>query len=258
MLMAQNLFPKPLVLALLCLALSSACGRGNTVNPRLSEQMPNKIIWAWERPEDLRFLDPSSYGVAFLAQTIYLENDNVTPRPRRQPLEIAPQTYIIAVTRIETNKETAKRPTFSTEMIRKTAGLIGGSISLPNVRAVQVDFDAVGSEREFYRAMIKELRRQLPAEAPLTMTSLASWCTGDAWFNDFPVDEAVPMAFQMGADESKIKNYLRNGNDWIEPLCRGSYGISVDDPLNTELKAGRRVYYFKNNSWNKSDLEKVE
>ena len=57
------------------------------------------------------------------------------------------------------------------------------------------------------------------------MTSLASWCTGDAWFNDFPVDEAVPMVFQMGADDEKIKTYLRNGNDWNEPLCRGSYGI---------------------------------
>ena len=46
------------------------------------------------------------------------------------------------------------------------------------------------------------------------MTSLASWCTGDAWFNDFPVDEAVPMVFQMGADSEKIKTFLRNGNDW--------------------------------------------
>ena len=87
------------------------------------------------------------------------------------------------------------------------------------------------------------------------MTSLASWCTGDAWFNNFPVDEAVPMAFQMGADTEKIKRYLANGNDWDEPLCRGSYGISVEEPLNAELKPERRVYYFKSTSWNKADIE---
>ncbi len=240
------------------LVLLTSCGAKNEVNPRLSAQMPPKIIWAWERPEDLTFLDAKEFGVAFLSQTIYLENDKVTPRPRRQPLEMAPDTYIIAVTRIETNKETAKRPTFSPEMVHMTADLINGSLSLPLVRAVQVDFDAVASERQFYRAMMNELRNQMPPETPLTMTSLASWCTGDAWFNDFPVDEAVPMAFQMGADSDKIKKYLRKRNDWIEPLCRGSYGISVDDPLNMSLKPGRRSYYFKNSAWNPADAERLK
>ena len=102
--------------------------------------------------------------------------------------------------------------------------------------------------------MMIELKKQLAPETPLTMTALASWCTGDAWFNDFPVDEAVPMVFQMGADVEKIKTYLRNGNDWREPLCRGSYGISIDDPLKVELKPNRRTYYFSNNAWRPSDL----
>ena len=39
--------------------------------------------------EDLRFLDPK-FGVAFLAQTIFLENDKVAPKPSRQPLEFRP------------------------------------------------------------------------------------------------------------------------------------------------------------------------
>jgi len=89
------------------------------------------------------------------------------------------------------------------------------------------------------------------------MTSLASWCTGDAWFNDFPVDEAVPMVFQMGADSDKIKTFLRNGNDWQEPLCRGSYGISVDDPLGVEVKKNRRIYYFSSRAWREDDVERL-
>jgi hypothetical protein len=237
--------------------LLGGCGLKNKVNPNLSSLMPSKIVWAWERPEDLKFLDAREFGVAFLAQTLFLEKGTVTPKPRRQPLEVAPGAYLIAVTRIETNKDSARRPDFSPDMIRKVAGLIVSTLELPDVKGVQVDFDAVVSERNFYRSMMNQLKGQLPHETPLTMTSLASWCTGDAWFSDFPVDEAVPMAFQMGTDEEKIKTYLRKGNDWVEPLCRGSYGIAVDDPLNIVFRPGRRFYYFKGGAWAKADLEKL-
>lgn len=232
------------------------CGPKNQINPALSDKMPTKILWAWERPEDLRFIDTKQYGVAFLAQTITLETDNVLPKPRRQPLETATGTYIIAVTRIETKKGSAERPTFTPEMATKVASLVKNTLDLPEVKGIQIDFDAVVSERSFYRSMMKELKKQLPPETPLTMTSLASWCTGDAWFNDFPVDEAVPMAFQMGADDEKIKNYLRNGNDWNEPLCRGSYGISLDEGLFEGMKPGRRFFLFNSASWNKANVDR--
>ncbi len=217
--------------------------------------MPNKFLWAWERPEDLQFIDPEQFGVAFLAQTIFLEKETVAPKPRRQPLEVSPGTYIIAVTRIETKKGTFDRPTFSNEMAAKVVNLVKSTLELPDVKGVQIDFDAVVSERNFYRAMMQELRKQTPVNISLTMTSLASWCTGDAWFNDFPVDEAVPMVFEMGADSDKIKNFLRNGNDWNEPLCRGSYGISMEEGRFDGMKSGRRTYYFKRSAWTANDLK---
>lgn len=239
------------------LLLTSCSARKNMVDPLRSNGTPNKILWAWERPEDLNFVDPNEFGVAFLAQTIFLEKDQVSPKPRRQPLEVPPGTYLIAVTRIETKKGTFDRPTFSAEMGSKMVNLIKTTLDLPDAKAIQIDFDAVASERPFYRSMMAELRKTLPAGTPLTMTSLASWCTGDAWFNDLPVDEAVPMAFQMGADSEKIRNFLRNGNDWNEPLCRGSYGISLDEGRLDGIKPGRRLYYFKNEGWKASDLEKL-
>ena len=243
------------VIILLCSL--AGCGAKNQVNADLSTSMPQKIIWAWERPEDLRFLDANEYGVAFLAQTIFLEKDSVILRQRRQPLEVSPGTYMIAVTRIETNKDGTKRPTFDAEMVAQTVKLIQNTLDLADVKGVQIDFDAVSSERAFYRSVVTELKKQLPVKTPLTMTSLASWCTGDSWFNDFPVDEAVPMVFQMAADEEKIKIFLRNGNDWNEPLCRGSYGISIDDPLKVELKPNRRIYYFSNNAWRAPDIRSL-
>jgi hypothetical protein len=250
----RNTLATARVSALILVTLLAACGSKNTVNPRLANEMPPKMIWAWERPEDLRFLDPKEFGVAFLAQTIYLENNIVAPKPRRQPLDVSPGTYMIAVTRIETKKGAAERPAFSPEMVSKVVSLIRNTLDLPDVKAIQIDFDAVVSERIFYRSVMTALKKQMPAGTPLTMTSLASWCTGDAWFNDFPVDEAVPMVFQMGADSEKIKAYLRNGNDWNEPLCRGSYGISLNEDRFEGVRPERRTYYFSNGPWKPSDI----
>lgn len=238
--------------------LLASCAAKNTVNSRLSDEMPPKILWAWERPEDLRFLNAEKFGVAFLAQTLTLQNEEVIFRPRRQPLEVPEDIYLIAVTRIETEKKAIKRPVFSAEQRRKIVGLIAKTLELPKVKAVQIDFDAAVSERNFYRQLMNDLRRELPENIPLTMTSLVSWCLGDAWYNDFPVDEAVPMAFVMGADSESVRNYLAKGNDWREPLCRGSYGLSVEEPLKIKFKPNRRFYYFKSKPWEKSDLEKLE
>ena len=219
--------------------------------------MPPKILWAWERAEDLRFLDTNNFGVAFLAQTLYLENGNVTFQLRKQPLRVAPETYLIAVTRIETNKKTFNRQTLSDAQIDKTVSMIKKSLELPNVRAIQIDFDATVSERDFYKNLIVSLKKQIPENTPLTITALASWCAGDDWLGDFPVDEAVPMIFQMGADTRQIQEFLSRGNDWREPLCQASYGVSIDEPLEANLKSDRRFFYFNSRAWQKSDLEKI-
>ncbi len=220
--------------------------------------MPNKILWAWERAEDLRFLDANRFGVAFLAQTLTLKNDQVIIEPRRQSLRIAPDVYLIAVTRIETAKQKSEQSDLSDERAEKVVFSIKKTLELPNVRAVQIDFDATVSERDFYRTIINRLKKTLPENTPLTMTALASWCVGDAWFSDFPVDEAVPMAFEMGADNREIRQFLDGGKDWREPLCRGSYGIAVDEPLNAKFQPNRRFFYFKSKAWEKSDAEKLD
>lgn len=234
-----------------------SCAAKRTVNPELDQKMPPRILWAWERKEDLRFLDPKRFGVAFLAQTLKLNISNVSLVPRRQPLEVAPGSYMIAVTRIETDKRKDARPILDPDQRRRAIDLIKQTLDLPDVKAIQIDFDAGVSERQFYRELMKSLRAELPADIPLTMTALASWCAGDNWFNDLPVDEAIPMAFVMGADSERIKDFLTKGNDWREPLCRGSYGFALEEPINAEIKGDRRIYFFKSSAWVEDDLAKL-
>src|SRR5215472_17073371 len=58
------------------------------------------ILWAWEMPERLDFIDPSQVAVAYLDQTIYV-SDEVRTRPRVQPMQVSPGTEVVAVVRIE-------------------------------------------------------------------------------------------------------------------------------------------------------------
>ena len=44
--------------------------------------LPQLMLWAWDRDDDLRFLDTSDTGVAFLAATLTLRGDGFHVDPR--------------------------------------------------------------------------------------------------------------------------------------------------------------------------------
>lgn len=226
---------------------------------RLDEsQFPQMVLWAWERPEDLRSLDSKRYAVAFLAQTLTLRGDEVIQSPRHQPLQITPETKLMAVTRIESSKTTGERAALSDAQRQKIASLILKTLQLDRVSAIQIDFDAASSERDFYRALLIDVRGQLPDNVPLSMTALASFCVGDRWLSDLPVDEAVPMIFRMGADDRAIRNMLAAGDDFREPLCLRSYGVAIDEPPDFQRDPSRRIYVFNSHPWNETKLASLQ
>ncbi len=244
-----------LLTALAILLAQSSCKPHMSTRNRADEiKLPPVVVWAWERPENLESLDPQKVAVAFLAQTLILRNDEVEFRPRRQPLKVSPAIKLIAVTRIEPAKNTSNRPLLSGSQNDQLITLISKTLELKNVVAIQVDFDAAVSERQFYRELLGGLRQKLPDQVPLSMTALASFCLGDRWLKDLPVDEAVPMIFRMGTDDQNIKRYLATGADFLEPLCRKSYGIATDEPLTAKLDQARRIYVFNTHAWTEYDL----
>ena len=225
----------------------------NTRKNSRTTLFPNRILWAWERPENFSFADKET-GVAFLAQTIELKNNEMTRILRRQPLEIPDGIFVIAVTRIESDKKDT--PTLSEEQLNKTIEAVSKTATQRNVKAVQIDFDVSVSEREFYKSLLSGLRKKIPDGMPVSITALASWCMYDNWIKDADIDEAVPMLFRMGVDEQSIVGYLNANNDWREPLCRQSYGISLDEPART-VDGSRRLYVFNPRSWSREDLTKI-
>jgi hypothetical protein len=117
---------------------------------------------------------------------------------------------------------------------------------------VQIDFDATVSERNFYRSLLETLRRDLPASTRLSITALASWCAGDDWLSDLPIDEAVPMLFRLGVDRRQFHRRLETGQPFESRMCQKSAGVSTDEPVNPPPVA--RLYIFNPKPWSKSSF----
>ncbi len=247
-----------LLLASLALAFTKARSRFGKRTPAMtitrSDHMPRIILWAWERPVDLRFINPGETGVAFLARTIQLRANEVVVRPRLQPLDLPEGAKVVAVARIETDSK--RKPELSDLQTETLASAIAEMAQLPNVSSIQIDFDATRTERSFYRDVILSVRRRLPASVALSITALASWCSDDEWISDLPIDEAVPMLFRMGADGRQIRNRLASGEEFPARPCRHSYGISTDEPLRN-LSAAKRLYVFNPDAWTERSVRAI-
>lgn len=219
-----------------------------------SKTAPQVMLWAWERPTDLRFIDTGKIGVAFLAKSILLKSDEVVLRPRLQPLRLAEGTKVTAVARIETDRNS--KPKLSEDQRDKVVRLIVDMSSLPGVSEIQIDFDATQSERNFYRELITNVKPRLPSNVRLSITALASWCMSDYWLSDLPIDEAVPMLFRMSSDGQQIVTRLDAGDDFQAGPCRQSYGISLDEER-PKLVPSRRLFVFNPDAWTEKSLREI-
>jgi hypothetical protein len=243
--------PKHLLLAALVVVGAATWGiHARAAHARL-RSLPDTTLWAWQRPEKLTFLDRRKTAVAVLVETVTLSSPLSLER-RNQPIAAPDGTDYIAVVRIQA----PQNADLSTATRARVADSIAAFAANPHTRAVQVDFDATASQRDFYRALLKDLRAHLPQEMPLSMTALVSWCEGDDWIADLPVDEAVPMYFRMGVDEPNIRRSHMDVKNLREPLCRSSVGVSLDEPW-PRFNSGTRVYAFAPAAWTEADYDRT-
>jgi len=211
-----------------------------TPPPGRMRALPARVLWVWERPEDLRSIDPRTTAIATLDWTVVL-GQRIVAIPRRQYYAVPAGTKRIAVVRIEAPGSVA------TNLAPAAADAILDLGFSPDVAALQIDFDARRSQRAFYTALLRDLRRRMPPNLPLSMTALASWCSNDDWIASLPVDEAVPMFFRMEpgrrfAPPNAPELHIR------EPLCTTSIGISTREPAPASLD-NKRVYVFPDRGW---------
>ncbi len=206
------------------------------------------VLWAWERPEDLSFIDPAHVEVAYLAATVKLTPAGFQIQPRRQPLTLPAHTRTIAVFRIESLPDSVSLPA-TYPLAMQIANLAPGLDT-------QIDFDARLSERLWYRDFLFDLRRTLPPHSTLSITALASWCIEGSWLSTLPVDEAVPMLFRMGITRPADAR-IAAWSALDAPTCSTSIGIATDEP-HPPLDLARRTYLFSRSRWTSATVAQYE
>lgn len=235
---------RALLLALALLALAS-CRPAPPAQSTL-------ILWAWERPEDLRFAGASA-EVAVQTGFVELAGDGVQSRGRHFPLKVAapPSTALVHV------QIDHQRPLEWTGLLRAraSAAVLHHAAAIP-ARRVQIDFEVRASERQVLLDLLQDVRRGLPRGTALSMTALASWCDTEGWLERAPVDEIVPMLFRMTVGGEALRKRLAAGGDFRNPRCRAALGVASDSPI-VRAPPGRRVYLFNPRSWTAADFEEA-
>jgi hypothetical protein len=203
-------------------------------------------LWVWERNEDLRWLNESEFGVAYLARSLEVGNNMYLTRPRQQPLKVPEGIDKLPVIRIETRDEKIWNvlPELADAIVHSFPADLG---------RLQIDFDAKVSERFWYAELIKAIKTKRP-NLQLSITALASWVMSDPWIDTLPIEEAVPMFFDMGVDTRNISAMLMHGNPVRSKKAQRVYGLALDEEIPVDIR-GSRVYFFSDRNWNKRDLE---
>jgi hypothetical protein len=237
--------PLPLLLLLACTIAATSC------RPAPSAPSP-LILWAWERPEDLRFAAGSA-EIAVQTGFVELSGDGLHARGRRFPLRAAspPSTALVHV-QIDHERPLKWTPSLRS---RTSAAILHYAAAIRAPR-VQLDFEVRASERAVLLDVLADVRRGLPSGTLLSMTALSSWCDTEGWLERAPVDEVVPMLFRMTGGGEALRKRLAAGGDFRNPRCRAALGIATDSPL-VRAPPGRRTYLFSPRSWTAADFDEA-
>lgn len=215
---------------------------------------PSRLtVWAWERPEDLRFLPPD---VQIGVQTgfVVLSGDRLIARGRRFALLARSAQVTTALVHVQIDP---RAPLVWTPHLkaRTVAAVLHFALAAP-ARRVQVDFEVRASQRRVLLDVLDGVRAGLPPQTLLSMTAIASWCDTENWIAAAPVDEVVPMLFRMGSGGAALKARLAQGGDFVDGRCRSALAVSTDSPI-TRAPPGRAVYLFNPGSWTPEAFRRI-
>src|SRR5262249_24760435 len=80
------LFPPFVAFAPLLILVLLVSDQNISARPRMPVEMPPLVLWAWDRDDDLSFIDIRDTAVAYLAATVILRGKSVFLTPRHHPL----------------------------------------------------------------------------------------------------------------------------------------------------------------------------
>jgi len=245
---------------------------------------PSITVWAWQRDEDLSYIDPGKVSVAYLAGTIFIRGSSVRFRPCDRKLNLPPGTNAYPVFRIETIRSfpahasgfktsenddipTVDAASYAAKAIANhSSSFARNNVSSKSVacRQVQIDFDAFSDERTFYRELLRRLRHELPSGCKISITVLASWLLADRWLEPACADEAVAMLFSMGPGKREVLSSIRPGALNSGAGIPIALGISANEKSTNRALFERQIqkstghlYIFSSRPWTQERLRAI-
>lgn len=192
-----------------------------------SASQASTFLWAWDRPEDLKWI-PANVSVAYFAMQFDARDSKFILRNRRPVLRVRPDTNLLPVLHIEAFFP-QHPPAMGTQSVNLWADALSAAIFRLGGNQVQIDFEARSGQRDFYRSVLFALRDKLPPEIKISITALASWCGDPEWLATLPVDEIVPMYFRMGPAERHLWRQRMSKPSLLPQVCRNAAGIATDE-----------------------------
>ena len=205
-----------------------------------------RIAWLWD---GAALPGWSAQHAAVLVEHVHLAGTGVRTRPRLGSASLPEGTRITPVVHVELSTVEPAQPGDVAHDAIVQAVLRWAPRSTSGW--VQLDMEARPSQRNFYLALIRTLRQQLPAEVKLSVTALAWWCRSPAWLDRLTADEVVPMVFRMGQDAAAMRSIWSESPQRLHARCRGpALGVASVEPLPAAVsRRYAKLYVFDRRGW---------
>lgn len=208
-------------------------------------ETPRIYLWAWDRPEDLRFLDPK-IGVAYFAGKIDLSEKKPVFRPRSKALLLPERRVTLPVLHVRAVRN-ARYGDAERELIVEAMRRL---VADTGTQAIQLDFEVYHSQREFYKSVIRSFRKEQP-RLRLSVTALASWCGRDSWLEGLAIDEVVPMLFDASHAGGEASGHVPQNS-----LCGEAAGLATYEKY-ARIPRAKNYYLFSNRAWRREDVTRM-
>lgn len=218
------------------------------------------MLWAWQAPQDLRGLDATKIGVAAYIGTVTITGTTVTVQANQTRMIIPHNIYRMAVIHISVSP--FMKPALDQTVINKISNAILLLYRNTNMPALQLDFSAKNSQRDFYAQVIRKVHQQINPQTYFSITALASWCVGDRWIGQqhLPIDLVVPMYFSLAQTPQQKLQFIQAFPTRIQalaPECRNAIGIAIFESWQIPLHAQVPIFVFTRGSWTPEKIQTI-
>ncbi|MCX8501358.1 MAG: hypothetical protein ORO03_06670 [Alphaproteobacteria bacterium] len=124
-------------------------------------ELPRKMVWAWERDEDLRWL-PKDYGIARVEYAIKLVGERVTIRRNLNRFSHQAETVVLPIVHVDSSFVTP--PALNRQQLVAIVRSLLITAHQSRSHWVQLDFEVVESQKPFLAEVIHTKLRQLNYE----------------------------------------------------------------------------------------------